>query len=179
MFAFFFSRRARCCWLVALAISPCFWPIYRYSVESPRKLIDSEGARLLPDRPSVEFDRVESRAIVYFERFRWEDEAREKFGGQTAAGVGENSFLDDKHLRFRRHNLSVSIHMQSRGPLTETEKSEMVRLAKTIDQRIQNLDGTRLSVDTFGNKAFQTLIKPMFEMDRQPKGILRRWASLF
>ncbi|MGY8642351.1 MAG: hypothetical protein ACKVJU_14820 [Verrucomicrobiales bacterium] len=39
----------------------------------------------------------------------------------------------------------------------------MIKLAKSIDSNIQNLEGTRLSIDTYGNKAFLELIKPVLE----------------
>ena len=111
-------------------------------------------------------NHADSTVTIRFKRYRWEKEARHALDHRVDLPVGENSIVSPGEIQFRRHNLIVTIYGW-RGPdgrdFRKADELEMIKLAKSIDSNIQNLEGTRLSIDTYGNKAFLELIKPVLE----------------
>lgn len=168
----FYNPRIGWCCVVALVIAPCFWPIYRYTINDLNELVDSPRVTVNPyslgyiTAREAHLSHADSTVLVQFERRRWEKEARNELSHRVDHPVGENSIISAKGIQFRRHNLIVTIRWR-RGPdgreFNETDEREMNDLAKSIDAKIQNLEGTRLSLDTYGNKAFLELIKPVLE----------------
>ena len=155
-------RRYRNQAILALLLIPCVWPVYRYSVDAPSELIESPRFRF-----SDRFNRLsqiearDSSGTPYFisiQRYGWERDVRHKFPQPGEARIGEGSiWIQRKHggeIRFRRHNLSVRITTNSGNNCT------LFDLASQIDERIQKGRGTRITLDTRGNHAFQLYIKP-------------------